>query len=62
MEEKIMFSLNQYDEHGDKFDDCILIYMSKTNIIRLENIEHLDRMIQSLQRIKSEIVAMSGIN
>ncbi|MHB8871667.1 MAG: hypothetical protein ACYC5G_04400 [Candidatus Doudnabacteria bacterium] len=53
---KVSFSFNQYDDEGDSFDDCLLLHIDKTIILRLKDVSELDSLINSLNLIKEEIV------
>jgi hypothetical protein len=50
----ITFSINQYDYEGDIFDKCILLHFDNF-IIRLNDLDELDQMIEQLINIKYEI-------
>ena len=52
---KVTFSINLNDSDGDSFDDCILIHLDDRTIIKLDDIEELGELINSLERVKNEI-------
>lgn len=51
----ISFSVNTYDHDGDLIDNCILLHLSNNTILRVENIDELENMIEQLYNIKVEI-------
>ena len=54
---RLSFTLNQYDDEGDMWDECILLHIEgDTTIIRLKNIKDLEEMIEKLNSIKKEIL------
>lgn len=51
----ISFSVNTYDHDGDLIDNCILLHLSNNTILRVENLDELENMIEQLYNIKVEI-------
>jgi|688.fasta_scaffold520739_2 hypothetical protein len=49
------FSVNMCDKYGDKFDDCLLLHINDNIILRLSNLQELDRLINQLKNIRDEI-------
>lgn len=50
------FSVNQYDQDGDKWDECILLHIGEsTAIIRFNDIGDLEEFNASVGRCISEI-------
>lgn len=54
---EVGFSVNQYDRDGDKFDDCILIHIGQTTILRFGSFAEYEMFINQLQGMKEEIKA-----
>ena len=52
---KVSFSINQYDEDGDAFDQCLLLHFGETSIIRLASVQELKEVIENLNKIVKEI-------
>ncbi len=52
---KITFSINRYDKDGDICDSGIFLHIDNTTILKIENMQELDRMIENLQQISTEI-------
>ena len=60
---KIGFSINLYDEDGDQFDECILLFVGKDTIIRFSNqVELKDFAREILNNIIPEIEENVGYN
>lgn len=56
--EKVSFSINQYDEDGDAFDECVLIHLDSVVsglILRFDNVADIDKLAQTLKIISKEI-------
>jgi len=51
----ITFSVNQYDNEGDLWDNKIMLYMGENLVIRLKDTNELQGMIRQLSKIKKEI-------
>ncbi len=52
---EIAYSINQYDKDGDKHDDCVIIHINDTFLLRLSDVSELELFIKKLQNIKNEI-------
>ena len=52
---KIGFSIDMHDKDGDKFDDCLLLHLNNTFLLRLSDVKELDEVIKKLQNIRTEI-------
>jgi hypothetical protein len=52
---EVSFSLNMYDDEGDKFVDGVLIHLDKNIILRFESIEEVEDFTKKLTNITSEI-------
>lgn len=52
---KIYFSINTYDNEGDVTDECLLLHIDDTVILRLNDLAELQEMIKQLQNIENEI-------
>jgi len=50
----ITFSVNLHDSDGDVYDECLLLHIGDTAIIRLER-DGLPQFIKQLKRIDKEI-------
>lgn len=51
----LTFSINQYDQDGDKFDDCILIYFNNNVILRFKSIEEYEEFVKKANNLIPEI-------
>ena len=51
----VAFSINLYDKDGDKFDDCLLLYIDDNLLLRLSDLKDLDNLIKQLQSIRNEV-------
>jgi hypothetical protein len=52
---KLTFSVNRFDNEGDVIDNCILLHINETTILKLVNMEELNNVIKQLENIKNEI-------
>jgi hypothetical protein len=52
---KIAFSINLFDDEGDKFVEGIYLHIDDNMMLKLKNISDIDSMINQLQNIKNEI-------
>jgi hypothetical protein len=50
---KIAFSINLYDDEGDKFEEGIYLHIDDNMMLKLKNISDIDSMINQLQNIKN---------
>tara|TARA_R110000803_G_scaffold210568_1_gene282690 strand:- start:11790 stop:11969 length:180 start_codon:yes stop_codon:yes gene_type:complete len=57
----IGFSVNMHDKDGDSFDDCIILHLDSTTMIRVADVEELDKIITDLNDIKKELVDNYGL-
>jgi hypothetical protein len=53
---KVEFSVNLHDRDGDVIDSCILLHINDTIILKLNNLNELDGLINGLQNVKKEIL------
>jgi hypothetical protein len=51
----LTFSINQHDEEGSSFDDCVLIHFGKHTILRFDNSEQLKQFGKDILGIYVEI-------
>lgn len=52
---EITYSLNQYDENGDKYNDCLILNLDDNFLLKLKDIDELDKVINQLKDIRKEI-------
>lgn len=51
----ITYSVDLHDKSGDKFEDCILLYLDETVIIKIATVGEIASMAQQLHSIALEI-------
>jgi hypothetical protein len=51
----ITFSINQHDKDGDSFDECILLHINESLILRLNNMEEFIDLIKQLDQMKEQL-------
>lgn len=51
----ITFSVNLYDHEGDCYDECILLHINDTSVLRLNDKKELSELIRQLLIVKEEI-------
>jgi hypothetical protein len=49
------FSVNQYDEDGDSFDECVLIHLNNGVILRFNDVNEVDQFAERLTKLTNEI-------
>jgi hypothetical protein len=57
---KVTFSVNQHDRDGDVYDECLLLHIDESFIIRLPK-DGLPKFIASLSKIEKELKENYGI-
>lgn len=58
---EIGFSINMHDKDGDKFDDCLLLHINDTFLLRVADVKELNEIIKKLQDIRTEVVDNYGL-
>ena len=57
---KVMFQKNIYDSEGGIIEDCIILYMNDVFSLKLGDLNDLDDLIESLQRVRNEVLENYG--
>ena len=53
---EVEFSINLYDKDGDQYDECVNLHFGRNLILRLENVDELEQVVEELNKIKKEIL------
>jgi hypothetical protein len=55
MDYKLSFGINLYDDEGDSYEDCIMVFLGNGVILQFKNLEGYDRFIDSMKGMRNEI-------
>ena len=58
---EIGFSVNMHDSDGDKWDDCILIHINDTFILRFSDTNELKDFVNRITDIQDELIEEYGL-
>lgn len=51
----VSFTVNQYDQDGDKFNDGVFIYIDENTLIRFKDLDELYNFKDQIEQICTEI-------